>query len=150
MDHTVVELGPTDFVGLQIECPAGDTSAIPPLWERFWTAPGIVPNSQGVYGLSWCDGGDGLGYLAAHRVDHAAATPDGWVRKSIPNLRFAVWPFEGTSAEFGPAFDDIFKRRLGDAGLSAAEPALCLEFYPPECYDETTGICKADLYVQLA
>jgi predicted transcriptional regulator YdeE len=145
----VVELGDLHFVGFGVNCPGGDTSGISDVWGSFYGSS--VPQSQGAWGVSFCNAETGSAagfyYLAAHQVPAGTPTPEGMEARSCTAARYAVFPFKGTPPQMSATFQDIFTRRIPEAGLRLLDGGASLERYEPDCWDEATGELTAELYV---
>ena len=150
-EHEIKQLPELHFVGLPVHCPSGKPEGIGETWDKLFARHDDVPQHMDYWGVSWGDGGSGFHYLAAHQVPPGTPTPDGMISRIVPAAKYARWPFEDDVQRMSAAFHDIFENLMPQAGLkmNMADDHACLEYYPPDCFDEAANTIRADLYVSV-
>jgi len=145
--HRIEKWGPFSVIGAGVDCVSGDTSGIFKLWSETFGTLTPPENYRGVVGVCYDTAPDTWRYMAAYLVDHTARAPEGTEKKTFPATKFAIWDFKGTPPQMSEAFGEIFKTRLPAAGLESLPNSVCVELYPPEPMDESTGQLRAALHV---
>lgn len=87
-------------------------------------------------------------YDAAMQVDAEFVPPDGGASiRVLPGGRYAVARFEGTGAEIGPAWTELFRGWLPSSGLRC-DDRPCFEYYgEPDCVDGASGRVRFEICI---
>jgi len=122
---------------------------IPKLWGDFVPFLGSVSGQVGnvAYGLSYDMNDSGFRYMAAVEIEQIGPLPEGFVTKSLPALRYAVFQHEEHLSKLCITIDSIWHQWLPSSGEVVTDPSIMFERYGP-------GFCpdagKGDLEIWLA
>jgi len=147
----IEELEAFHVIGLEQLCDHGADNNLPALWDRLFKRWEEIQSFRDFYGvcLPRTDGRPGFRYLAAAQVDPGTAPPEGMDLAEVPAMKYAVYPFDDVVAAFPAKFEEIYGTLLQRDGLTPHPSYQCLEYYPPDCYDEQTKKIRADIYVSI-
>lgn len=140
-----------NVVGLEQLCEDGADNNLPALWDQLFERWKEIEGFKDFYGvcLPREDGQPGFRYFACARIEPGAAPPANMATAAVPAMKYAVYPFNDLVTAFPAKFQEIFGTLLAAAGLKPHPSYQCLEYYPPDCYDEATKKIRADIYIAI-
>ena len=138
-------------VGLEQLCEHGADNNLPALWDQLFQRWQEIEGFKDFYGvcLPRTDGKPGFRYLACAKVEPGVTPPAGMATAEVPPMKYAVYPFYDVVTAFPAKFEEIYGTLLKQDGLTPDPSYQCLEYYPPDCYDEETKKIRADIYVSV-
>jgi AraC family transcriptional regulator len=154
LNVSVVQLPPQRVAYLRYVGPYGP--GVHTFWQQrfypFLAAQGLL--GRPIYGVSHDDpdicAPEKCRYDTCVAVDEAFVASGDAQITTLPGGKYASLPFEGSSAQIGPAWKSLMRDWLPGSGFQL-DGRPTFEYYPPNArYDEATGSFQCEIVIPLA